>query len=371
MTSAIRWLLASGLTALLFPIQGALDRSKGPQPTVVQTLPPAAVLPVLAAGHRETCADLLEIRATTFLLGTMEAGRRFRDEDRDHAWKLYEGILTLDPGDADACWRGALLLGAFGQRPDASIALLNMGLGLPYEWGGEQRIKQPGVPLEHPRRWRLFFEEGSTCFLLMTARARNAQERREWEKRAGELWVQAAAAGAPEPHRTLLVKAGKRLVEVGLDRRSTLEQEIRLWDERARTASNERVREEALQRLRELDSEYAALALEQVVERLKQRGVHVTCLEELLAHRVGPATLQDPLGYGYLLLEDGHVVSPGAEAARWEARLEPRLQQLRAAGERPDLSRLLAVGEALPSYLLAEIDAEGVRVRPRQPWEMR
>ena len=96
-----------------------------------------SILPILAAGHRETMADLLEIRATNFVLGTKEPGVAFTDEDRDHLWKLYDGILTLDPNDADAGLRGAILMGAFGNRADDCVALAKRTLGEP---GVEERL---------------------------------------------------------------------------------------------------------------------------------------------------------------------------------------------------------------------------------------
>ena len=60
------WATLLGGALLLFPIQGTLDPLQEEELDLLRTLPPRQVLPLLAFGHPETAADLLEIQATNF-----------------------------------------------------------------------------------------------------------------------------------------------------------------------------------------------------------------------------------------------------------------------------------------------------------------
>ncbi|HBP20795.1 MAG TPA: hypothetical protein DEA08_23770, partial [Planctomycetes bacterium] len=268
MKGQLEWgVLALGL-ALLYPVQGALDRAKGPPPNVVRTLPPRSILPILAAGHRETMADLLEIRATNFVLGTKEPGVAFTDEDRDHLWKLYDGILTLDPNDADAGLRGAILMGAFGNRADDCVALAKRTLGEPYELHGEpQPPAGPGVWAGHPRRWQLYREQAATHLIMHVPQTRDPVERGRYVRRAGELLVEAYEAGGPAD----LGALGEEMRSRGLSEKRLLEQRYELWKARV-DSPHESIREEARARLVEIQSSFQAVELNALAARLGKNG---------------------------------------------------------------------------------------------------
>lgn len=352
----LEWgILLAGL-ALLYPIQRALDEAKGPPPNVVRTLPPRSILSVFAAGHRETMADLLEIRATNFVLGTKEPGVAFTDEDRDHLWALYDGILTLDPNDADAALRGAILMGAFGNRADACVALAKRALGEPYELKGEpQPSAGPGVWLGHPRRWKLYREQAATHLILHVPRTKDPVERARYVRRAGELLVAANQAGGPVE----LAEIGEEMRTRGLSEKRLLEQSYELWKARV-DSPHESIREEARGRLVEIQSSFQAVELNAIAARLARGGAPVRSVEELEGRGVPAQALEDPLGVGFRFYE-GRVVSPGAMASELRRRLEKRYVELRSAGQ-PQTREAVLQGEALPPFLRVELQEGGVGV---------
>src|SRR5690606_2104610 len=117
--------------ALLFPVQAAIDARKGAPVDLVRALPSDAVLPVLAFGHRETVADMLELEATNYLMRHMRATGTL---DPRHLERLYGAILTLDPDHAGAAVKAALYLSAVAARPRDAVALL-------------ERLEQPAEDL--------------------------------------------------------------------------------------------------------------------------------------------------------------------------------------------------------------------------------
>ncbi len=100
------WVLLAGIF-LLFPLQGYLDRHQGAAPELSEVLPPERLLPALAFGHGETLSDLLEVKATNYLMGSFRSRSRL---EKHHLSRLYNAILSLDPNNVDACWRGAVYL---------------------------------------------------------------------------------------------------------------------------------------------------------------------------------------------------------------------------------------------------------------------
>ena len=356
MSGRVEWgVLGLGL-ALLLPVQSALDRAKGPPPDVVRTLPPRSILRILAAGHPETMADLLEIRATNFVLGTKEPGVAFTDEDRDHLWSLYDGILTLDPNDADAALRGAVLMGAFGNRADACVALAKRALGEPYQRRGElQPPAGPGVWLGHPRRWLLFREQAATHLILHAPRTRDTVERGRYVRQAGELLVKASEAGGPAD----LAALGEEMRSRGLSEKRLLEQSYELWKARV-DSPHESIREEARSRLIEIQSSFQAVELNALAARLGRSGPPIQSIADLKKRRVLGSALEDPLGVGFRFYE-GRVISPGAQAADLRRQLEKRYVELRGAGQALTREALLE-GQSLPPYLRLELLPDGVRV---------
>jgi hypothetical protein len=357
-----RWILAVGVLAL-FPVQAALEAAKPPPPTVVQTLPPAVVLPILAAGHRETVGDLLEIRATNFVIGTLKPGLGFTDESRDHLFRLFDGVLTLDPNSAGACWRGAILVGAFGRRANAAVALLKRGLGEPFTLAGVDHPPRQGVFEAHPRRWRLFHEQAATHLLMHAQSSATSEERNDWIRLAGKLFVKATEAGGPVG----FAQVGRIMEERGLNEKEALAQEFELWKDRLKSG-NEFVRTEARRRLKEARSRYRCVELQGVINQVRRNGLTLHSLQELIRPPVNlrAEALEDPMEVGFLFI-DGKVHSPGAEAARLSRSLTLRLSEARSAnaGAVPSLRDLHPT--PLPPYLEAEITAEGrVVVKPRR-----
>lgn len=358
----LEWAILLAGLALLYPVQTALDRAKGPPPDVVRTLPPRSILPVLAAGHRETMADLLEIRATNFLLGTKEPGVAFTDEDRNHLWNLYDGILTLDPNDADAALRGAVLMGAFGNRADACVALARRALGEPYRLEGqgeELPPAGPGIWPAHPRRWMLYREQAATHLILHVPRTKDPIERGRYIRRAGELLVEASRTGGPADLATI----GEEMRSRGLSEKRLLEQSYELWKARV-DSPHESIREEARARLVEIQSSFQAVELNALAERFARSGAPISSVEELPSRGVTPEALKDPLGVGFRLYE-GRIVSPGAMARELQRRLEQRYVELREAGQELTLEALLQ-GERPPAFLRVEVQPEGVAVSLRE-----
>ncbi|MBL4849910.1 MAG: hypothetical protein JKY65_30650 [Planctomycetes bacterium] len=298
----------------LFPIQAALDRNTPTPPNVVETLPPPEVLPVLASGHRETFAAMLEMRAVSFAMDTMLPGEKFTNQDRDHLFLLYLGILTLDQDNVDAAVRGAVLLAAFGWRSDVSVELLRVARGEPYQYKGKTYQQRSANPA-HPDFWRLWFEEAGICLSMRANEVQTDELRLAWIRRAGELWIKAEEAGAPLGYGLRL--AGENLTRRGLDRRSLLARELELWEPRLASSPAE-VRPEIEAHIRAVASLLRAIDLERnptaakLIAELKRRGQDLLDVRAL-GLPFNPDDLEPPAGGTYRIV-NGRVVCAEAEA---------------------------------------------------------
>ncbi|RMG12542.1 MAG: hypothetical protein D6731_13635 [Planctomycetota bacterium] len=363
----MRWpALASMATGigLLFPLASAIDARRPPPLELDETLLPARLLPLLAFGHRETAADLLEIQITNFVIRRIDKIGR---PEADRLWTVYEAILSLDPQNADACWRGSVYLSSVANQPEAGILMLRRSLGEedpehPFPPGLPPR--EPVHPL-HPRRWLLYHELAAIEFLMLRNRAKTEEERLHHTRRAGELWM---LAGQQKDAPKWLIDAGRKLAQRGWSAREAFAYEVRLWEARTRSG-DEAQRKEAQRRLQEARCALVREELQERVRLLRERGHPLERLGDLPGLETrAPDTLADldPLGVGYVLV-DGRVVAPAFEAARLQRDLEGRFLGWRA--QHPDrVPTLEDLGvHKLSKYLEATIDAQGVRVRGRIP----
>jgi hypothetical protein len=335
---------------LLFPLSLLLDYYTPPPPNVVETLPPAQVLPVLASGHRETMAAMLELRAVSFVLGTMEPGQAFSDEDRDHLFLLYQGILTLDPDDAGAALRGSVLLSAFGWRADASLEILEMARGRPYTFKGEEYRQRSANPA-HPAFWKLWFEEAGIYLSMRANEVQSEEERNAWIRKAGQAWITAEEMGASPGYG--LRAAGERLTRRGLDRAGLLEREQQIWEQRLE-ASPEEVRPQIEARVNALVSLRMALALNAdrqvrpLADELHRRGQRLDDIRRLTMLRFPPEALVPPSGGTFEIIA-GQVVCPEAEAFLLEQSLTQSFKRLRKAQPTRQLT-LVDLGWIVPPF---------------------
>ena len=334
---------------LLFPLSMLLDHYTPPPPNVVQTLPPPSVLPVLASGHRETLAAMLELRAVDFVLNTMMPGESFSNTDRDHLFVLYQGILTLDPDNAGAGLRGSVLMSAFGWRADEAVKILRMARGEPYTFGGEEYHPR-GANRAHPGYWRLWLEEAGIYLSMRANEVQSEEERNAWIRKAGECWIKAEESGAASSYG--LRQAGERLTRRGLDRAGLLEREQEIWSQRLE-ASPAEIRPQIESRIKNLISLRMALQLNEDVQirpladELQRRGVRLNDIRRLNL-RFPPEALTPPSG-GTFEIIDGRVVCPEAEAALLEESLSQTYKRLREL--KPDqLLTLADVGWIVPPF---------------------
>jgi len=345
------WAVLAVGAALLFPLQAAVDVRRGEPPEVIDALPPEAVLPVLAFGHREAAADLLEIQATNFLMQRLE---RFHRLERDHLELLYGAVRALDPDDVDATFRGATYLSSVANRPYAALAFLDRALGL-----GADRT-QPArtwVHPGHPRRWRLFFEKGSTYLVLLVPRAADDVERRAAVRQAGAEFLAAAEQpGVPADMADKLRRAGHDFSTRPLPRRQALEFELAEWTHKAE-AADPVVRAIADRRRREVTAALRALDVQEQVDARARAGRPVSDLAEL--------DLEPPAAEaGRLLLHQGRVVAAAYQATACEQRLQRALDVWLAG--RPETPPTLGdLGVEVAPYLQAELAGGEARVRPR------
>jgi hypothetical protein len=333
-------LAGAALGALaLFPLQAVLDASKPPPPDIIAVLPSPRLLPILAFGHRGAAADLLEIRATNFLMRSLSHRPR---ADRDHLQTLYDGVVALDPQDAEAYWRAAVYFFAIADQPEVARAMIQRGL----------RDVDPA----HPRRYLLAYELGAQT--ILQAVGKPAAEREAAIREAGALLITTQLMpGAPPA----LAAIGQSLLGRGLTVTQALEYEADKWVEQARGTSEEALRARYERRALEARSELARARLQAQVDRwTKDLGAPPASLAQLAQ---AGAHVEDPLGVGFRL-EGSRVVAPGVEAARLERALAPGFSAWWAAHGTPPTAAELGLGAVAP-WLEVTIDADGVTVRPR------
>ncbi|MCO5166505.1 MAG: hypothetical protein M9894_09090 [Planctomycetes bacterium] len=358
-------LVALAGAALLFPVQGRLDARRTPPPDVLEVLPPRAILRVLTFGHPQTAANLLEIRATNFLMRWLEGMDRLRHE---HISRLYDAILALDPMDAGAYRRASVYFYSVADRADLARAFLERGID-----------PARGVPVGHPGRWLLFVELAS--IELLDGLGKPEDERVEHVRRGGELLQRAVGLPGAPPE---LEAFARRLATRGLSPLEALRYDEQRWLDAA-GHGEPAMRAQAERRLTETRAALIAQALQQVADDVAQQagappgdldalwrfidaalrhherggGRLPDALEVLREHGV-----EDPLGVGYRL-EEGRVIAPGVEARRLQRALEERFHRWQQArpGEVPTAEELGLV-TASPR-LEVRIDRDGVRVTPR------
>lgn len=350
--------------ALLFPLTGALDRGRPAPPDVLELLPPTPILPVLTFGHRGTAADLLEIKATNFLMASLERMDRMR---HDHVTRLYDAILAIDPADPGAYWRAAVYYFAVADRPDLARELLRRGID--------------ATSPEHPLRVQLFLELAS--LEILTGAGKPEEERLAHIRRGGEILLRAVGSPGASPEMEVFAR---RLATRGLSTLEALRFEEQHWSDRSRQGEPA-MREHAAMRQRQARAALVAEALQRVADDVtRQAGRPPRDLDELL-HFVAAATSQaeraggrlpeplellrehgveDPLGLGFRL-EGSRVVAPALAAARLERELVERLQrwQVEHPGATPTLADLGFTPAEVPAFLDVRLDASGARVRVR------
>jgi hypothetical protein len=348
--------------ALLFPLQARIDaaRASTPPPDVLQTLPPKAILPILALGHREAAADLLEVRATNFLMRWLGNMSRMRHE---HVTALYDAILTLDPRDPGASWRAAVYLYCVADRSDLAAQVLDRAIAPP----------PVGVPLEHPERWRLHVERAS--LELLRTRDQPDEQRLQGVRFAAETLLDASRLpAAPQGLREI----GEKLLRRGQTRLEALAYAEQLW--RGRTLEGEPpMRARARERLAETQAAMILEALRQVAAACAaEQGAPAQSIIDLIAYargalqRGGPASdalkvlrergAEDPLGYGFRVLPDGEVVAPALEARELQRALEKRLLAWKQRTGRMPAPEDIDAPAQPPPYLHVTIGEQGVRV---------
>lgn len=330
---------AAVLALCLFPLQAALDGSKPPPPDLIAVLPPPRLLPILAFGHRGAAADLLEIRATNFLMRSLAERPR---ADKQHLATLYDGVVALDPQDAEAYWRAGVYFFSIADQPDAAAAILQRGLR--------------DVSPSHPRRYMLAYELAAEAIIRAMDQAPAAREAAVHE--AGALLVTTELMPGAPPTLALI---GQNLLRRGLSLTQALEYEAQKWREQAEGTSEPQLRARYERRALEAQAELARARLQaQVDQWTKDLGAPPASLEQLA--RAG-AAVEDPLGVGFRL-EGARVVSPAVEALRLERALAGRFDAWRAqhGGGLPTAAEL---GVDPPPWLEVHIGDQGVTVRPR------
>lgn len=327
----------------LFPLQAAIDRTRGPRPDVVTTLLPDRILPVLAMGHRGALADLLEIEATNFLIRRLQATNRM---EKDHIARLYSGVLALAPEDPDAFWRASVFHFSVADRPDAAFATLEEGMRR--------------VPSTHPRKWYLYYEAAVQRLLAATSRP-EAERLASTREAAALLREGALLPRAPFE----LEQTAARLASRGLSAEEALEQEAAVWQERStrgEPALRARARQRALEARSALVRERLQRKVVDAIVRLRGRPPG----DLYNAARVMGVDPTDPLGVGYAL-QGTTVLAPGVDAARLERVLRPLHDRFRAQhpGQTPTLEELGLSAEQVPAWLVVTPGPDGVTVRPR------
>ncbi len=331
--------MAALLALSLFPLQAALDESKPPPPDIIAVLPAPRLLPILAFGHRGAAADLLEIRATNFLMRSLRDRPR---AEKQHLETLYDGVVALDPQDAEAYWRAAVYFFSIADQPAAARAIIERGL--------------KDVDPAHPRRYLLAYELAAQT--IITALEKPPAEREVAVREAGALLVTTELMpGAPPT----LVAIGQNLLRRGLSLTQALEYEAEKWLEQARSTSEPQLRARYERRALEARAELARARLQvQVDQWTKDLGAPPASLKQLAE---AGANIADPLGVGFRL-EGARVVAPAVDAARLERLLSAQLDAWRRAhgGAVPTAAQL---GFECPPWLEVHIGDEGVIVRPR------
>jgi hypothetical protein len=340
--------------ALLVPIQGWIDgtpaeRERGERnapPSIFETVPSPRVAPILALGHRETMADLLELRAANFFSRTLD---RISKLEREHLNHLYATITALDPEDPGPWLRWSQLMFTLVFDPKVSHEICIRGLN--------------AVPEAHPLRWKLRYEL-ACIYLMQSVTAEDEASRARALARAGESFIATTnLPGLSEEDRASLRGVGARLIANGVPRDAVLQQEIAQWEQRAREAHEGPLRQSYMRRALEARSALRCFELQALVDQKLREGKVVGSLGEY-----GKPS-EDPLGYGFLLSR-GRVISPGVDAARLERTLEDNLSVWREAhpGQVPTPTDL-GVSPSLPPYLSVAVTGDGVHVRVLAPGE--
>ncbi len=349
---------------LLFPLQDLLDRRRAPAPDILEVLPPARLLPVLAFGHEHAAADLLELQATNFLMRWLGDWSRLRHE---HLTRLYDAVLELDPEDPSAYLRVATYLFSVADRADLARAYLERGIAR--------------VPVANRQRWRLFLELAS--LELLSGIGEPEDERLVHVRASGAILARAVGLPGAPPE---LEAFSDQLSRRGLSRLETLLYEEGRWLERTQSGEPA-MRAEAQERLDEVRAALIAEALQQVADDLtRQRGRPPRDIDELrqlaraatrnAAERGGDLPgilrvlaergLDDPLGVGFRL-EGDQVLAPGVEARRLQRGLEERFLrwQQEHPGRVPTVDDLGVADVATGLHVEVSPRGVAVTVRPR------
>jgi hypothetical protein len=330
---------------LVWPLQWRIDAVKPPPPDIVDTLPPADVLPVLACGHGGAAANLLEIEAVNFLIAWLQGGHARLE--RDHLLRLYEGVVALDPNDPLAVERAAIFLWSLSDSPENANKLIDEAL--------------ERVPEEHPWRWRLYREKAGIYLMLpnLLHLSHKDPEREKYFREAGRILLRGAHVPNMPP---VLIESGERLLRRGLTEREALVEEGLIWA-RAHQGDPE-VSRFAAERLLETQSAVRRLDLEeQDVRRFMATFGRLPRSLEELSERLG-VDVSDPMGHGFLLA-DLSVYAPAQEARVMQRRLETNLRQWYRRHPEGPLPTQEQLGAALLPHLEVIIDEAGVRVVPR------
>jgi hypothetical protein len=332
----VEWVALLLGVALLPPLQWGFDAYPGERATTLTTLPPRQLLPVLACGQGGTAADLLEIKATNYLLSTLRPGERMNP---DVLQRFFTAITTLDPYDPDAVVRAAVFLSTMADHAEDAVVMLEAAVDR--------------IPHEHPRRWVLHWE--LVAIHITTLAYQNRERRDQHVRRAGELLLEISSLpGVQNPDAFFTL--GEKLSTRGLDEREALESELGFWEER--TLSGEpAVRERAQQRLDEVRCGLRREHLQRALDAFRsQVGRFPQHLSELRLD------MDDPLGVGFFRLGT-RVVSPAYEARRLERALLTRHERWVQANAGEPTADDLGLSDLAP-FLRMELSRDAVRVQP-------
>lgn len=228
------------------------------------------LMQVLTGEYSTLAADIYWTRVVQYY-GTKRLGQ---DTNLDSLWPLLDLATTLDPNLLPAYRFGATFLSEpeprGAGRPDLAIKLLERGIQA------------------NPEYWRLYQDLGNVYYLELKDNAKAGAAYLEGSKKPGAAaWMKVMAA---------------RFLEKGESRETS----AMLWAEVYQSSTDETLKENArinLQLLRadeDLDKLNAASA-----EFSKRSGRRVHNVRELMQAGLIASEPLDPLGYAYVLGEDG------------------------------------------------------------------
>jgi hypothetical protein len=373
-------LLGGLATALLFPVQSAIDARRPPRPSALLYMPDKRLMKVIACGHGPALADFVWVQSNNYVIGEFKGGKTHVR----HLYELYDTITELNPELVDAYVLGSVFLSSVAQEPQESIHLVEKGEGVLVETA--DRIvadeNHPGrVNPRNPDRWKLLNEYAGIFLVIFAGDAPTADERLAEIRRAGRIYLYGAERYPVERYPT--VPDWFETMGKALSVRRADQHEREAWSLAVRAllelkiqaaGADSPVRGILKRRLLELDTREGLDKLELALLEVKRRrpSAEVRSLAELVKP-AGPleSLPRDPLGGGFLLV-DGKVTAPALDAARVERELARRVGEFQSLRDRfpisldelrEDLSRRGAAPVEIPSWVQVYYEAPTGEVR--------